>query len=107
MEAPRPSTTSAAFRTRYLRFSIPRLDLYATPGIAATVKPRIHVQNYYSIRRVNPTGIIPKGTPIDLSEPPTRARIFDKNCVVRALWLRVRLKSPFHALALAVWLEPA
>ena len=51
-------------------------DLYATPRIATTVKPRIYVQNYYSIRRVNPTGIIPKGTPVDLSEPSTRARIF-------------------------------
>ena len=50
-------------------------DLYATPGIAATVKPRIYVQNYYSIRRVNPTGIIPKGTPVDLSAPSTRARL--------------------------------
>ncbi|MBV9235136.1 MAG: glutathione S-transferase family protein [Xanthobacteraceae bacterium] len=40
-------------------------DLYSTPGIAATVKPRIYVQNYYSIERVNPTGIIPCGTPVD------------------------------------------
>ena len=51
-------------------------DLYATPGIAPTVKPRIYVQNYYSITRVNPTGIIPKGTPVDFSEPSTRARLF-------------------------------
>jgi len=42
-------------------------DLYATPGIAATVKPRIYVQNYYSLRRVNPNGIIPKGAPVDFS----------------------------------------
>jgi putative glutathione S-transferase len=42
-------------------------DLYATPGIAATVKPRLYVQNYYSLTRVNPTGIIPKGTPVDFS----------------------------------------
>ncbi|HVV92398.1 MAG TPA: glutathione S-transferase family protein [Hyphomicrobiales bacterium] len=40
-------------------------DLYATPGIAATVKPRLYVQNYFSLTRVNPTGIIPKGTPVD------------------------------------------
>lgn len=40
-------------------------DLYATPGIAAVVKPRLYVQNYYSLRRVNPTGIIPRGTPVD------------------------------------------
>ncbi len=42
-------------------------DLYATPGIAATVKPRIYVQNYYSLENVNPNGIIPKGTPVDFS----------------------------------------
>lgn len=44
-------------------------DLYATPGIAATVKPRIYVQNYYSLSRVNPSGIIPKGVPVDYSSP--------------------------------------
>jgi putative glutathione S-transferase len=42
-------------------------DLYATPGIADTVKPRLYVLNYYSIERVNPNGIIPKGTPTKLS----------------------------------------
>jgi putative glutathione S-transferase len=40
-------------------------DLHSTPGIAATVKPRLYVQNYYSLTRVNPTGIIPRGTPVD------------------------------------------
>jgi putative glutathione S-transferase len=40
-------------------------DLYATPGIAATVKPRLYVQNYYSLERVNPSGIIPRGTPVN------------------------------------------
>ena len=40
-------------------------DLYATPGVAATVKPRLYVQNYYSLSRINPNGIIPKGTPVD------------------------------------------
>jgi glutathionyl-hydroquinone reductase len=40
-------------------------DLYSTPGIADTVKPRLYVQNYYSLTRVNPTGIIPRGTPVD------------------------------------------
>jgi putative glutathione S-transferase len=44
-------------------------DLHSTPGIAATVKPRLYVQNYYSIERVNPTGIIPQGTPVDFSAP--------------------------------------
>ena len=42
-------------------------DLYATPGIAATVKPRLYVQNYYSLSFVNPNGIIPKGTPVDFA----------------------------------------
>jgi len=40
-------------------------DLYSTPGIAATVKARLYVQNYYSLRRVNPSGIIPRGVPVD------------------------------------------
>ncbi|HEX5419170.1 MAG TPA: glutathione S-transferase family protein [Gammaproteobacteria bacterium] len=42
-------------------------ELYSTPGIAATVKPRLYVQNYYSLKDVNPNGIIPKGTPVDFS----------------------------------------
>jgi glutathionyl-hydroquinone reductase len=47
-------------------------DLYATPGIAATVKPRLYVQNYYSLARVNPSGIIPRGTPVDFGVAATR-----------------------------------
>jgi len=50
-------------------------DLYQVPGVAATVKPRYYVINYWSIKRVNPTGIIPKGTPVDFSEPHDRARL--------------------------------
>jgi putative glutathione S-transferase len=50
-------------------------ELYQLPGIADTVKPRYYVINYYSIARVNPTGIIPKGTPVDLSGPHDRARL--------------------------------
>jgi putative glutathione S-transferase len=50
-------------------------ELYAVPGIAATVKPRHYVINYYSIRKVNPTGIIPKGTPVDYEQPHDRARL--------------------------------
>ena len=42
-------------------------DLYSTPGIAATVKPRLYVQNYYSLSYVNPNGIIPKGAPVDFA----------------------------------------
>jgi glutathionyl-hydroquinone reductase len=44
--------------SRYLR------ELYRTPGIAATVKPRYYVINYWSNRRFNPSGIVPKGTPV-------------------------------------------
>jgi putative glutathione S-transferase len=50
-------------------------ELYQLPAIAETVKPRYYVVNYYSIARVNPTGIIPKGTPVDLSGPHDRARL--------------------------------
>ncbi len=50
-------------------------ELYQLPGIAETVKPRYYVINYYSIGQVNPTGIIPKGTPVDLSRPHDRARL--------------------------------
>jgi len=49
-------------------------DLYSTPGVAATVKPRLYVQNYYSLERVNPRGVIPRGTPVDFSAPHDRAR---------------------------------
>lgn len=50
-------------------------ELYQLPAIAETVKPRYYVIGYYSIARVNPTGIIPKGTPVDLSGPHDRARL--------------------------------
>ena len=46
----------------------------ALPGVAETVKPRYYVMGYYSISRVNPTGIIPKGTPVDFRQPHDRAR---------------------------------
>jgi glutathionyl-hydroquinone reductase len=49
-------------------------ELYQVPGVAATVKPRYYVINYYSIPRVNPTGIIPKGTPVDYGQPHDRSR---------------------------------
>lgn len=42
---------------RYLR------ELYRMPGIAATVKPRYYVIGYWSIKKVSPSGIIPRGTP--------------------------------------------
>jgi putative glutathione S-transferase len=50
-------------------------ELYQMPGIAATVKPRCYVINYHSIAKVNPNGIIPKGTPVDLEQPHDRARL--------------------------------
>ena len=50
-------------------------ELYAVPGIAATVKARHYVINYWSIPRVNATGIIPKGTPVDYTAPHNRARL--------------------------------
>jgi glutathionyl-hydroquinone reductase len=49
-------------------------ELYQVRGVAETVKARYYVINYYSITRVNPTGIIPKGTPVDYDEPHDRAR---------------------------------
>ena len=50
-------------------------ELYQVPGIAATVKPRQYVAGYYAIKKVNPTGIIPKGTPVDFSGGHDRARL--------------------------------
>ena len=38
--------------------------LLAVPGIAATVTPRDYVLGYYSIEKCNPSGIIPRGTPV-------------------------------------------
>ena len=51
------------------------LELYQVPGVAETVKPRYYVINYWSIARLNPLGIIPKGTPVDLTQPHDRARL--------------------------------
>jgi len=50
-------------------------ELYQVPGVAATVTPRYYVINYWSIKLVNPTGIIPKGTPVDLAQSHDRARL--------------------------------
>ena len=50
-------------------------ELYALPGIAETVKARYYVINYWSIARLNPLGIIPKGTPVDYTQPHDRARL--------------------------------
>ena len=50
-------------------------ELYQLPGIAETVKARYYVINYWSIARLNPLGIIPKGTPVDYTQPHDRARL--------------------------------
>jgi glutathionyl-hydroquinone reductase len=50
-------------------------ELYQVPGVATTVKPRYYVINYWSIARVNPSGIIPKGTPVEFTQPHDRARL--------------------------------
>ncbi len=50
-------------------------ELYQVPGVAATVKPRYYVINYWSIKRVNPTGIIPNGTPVDFAQSHDRTRL--------------------------------
>ena len=50
-------------------------ELYQVPGIAETVIPRQYVINYWTIRRHNPNGIVPKGTPIDYAQPHDRARL--------------------------------
>ena len=50
-------------------------ELYQVPGVAGTVTPRYYVMNYYAIQKLNPLLIIPKGTPIDLSEPHNRSRL--------------------------------
>jgi putative glutathione S-transferase len=49
-------------------------ELYRVPGVAATVKPRQYIAGYWSIERLNPTSIIPKGTPVDYEAPHDRAR---------------------------------
>ena len=50
-------------------------ELYHVPGIAETVKPRYYVLGYYSIKRLNPNGVMPKGTPANFDLPHDRARI--------------------------------
>jgi putative glutathione S-transferase len=50
-------------------------ELYQVPGVAAAVTPRYYVINYWSIKRLNPSGIIPKGSPVDFARPHDRARL--------------------------------
>ena len=44
----------------------------AVPGVAGTVNARYYVLGYYSNTSVNPTGIIPRGTPVDFAAVPQR-----------------------------------
>ncbi len=52
-------------------------ELYQVPGIAETVRLRYYVTSYYSLTRINPYGITPKGTPqpYDLASPHDRGRL--------------------------------
>jgi glutathionyl-hydroquinone reductase len=49
-------------------------ELYTVPGVAATVRPRQYIAGYWSIRRLNATGIIPKGTPVNYESVNDRDR---------------------------------
>ena len=42
-------------------------SLYAVPGIAETVDVQKYKENYYSIRSVNPSGVVPRGPRITFS----------------------------------------
>jgi glutathionyl-hydroquinone reductase len=55
--------------TNYMR------ELYAFPGVAPTVFGHHYVMGYYSIKRLNPNGILPKGTPVTYDAPHDRARL--------------------------------
>jgi glutathionyl-hydroquinone reductase len=46
--------------------------LLAVPGVAPTVNARYYVLGYYSNTNVNPTGIIPRGTPVNFTLPESR-----------------------------------
>ena len=47
--------------------------LLGVPGIAGTVNARYYVLGYYSNTNVNPTGIIPRGTPVDFAPAVRRS----------------------------------
>jgi putative glutathione S-transferase len=56
-------------------------ELCQYPGVMATIKPRQYIANYYSITRLNPSGIVPKGTPVDYAAPHDRDKIMAKPVV--------------------------
>jgi glutathionyl-hydroquinone reductase len=47
--------------------------LLRVPGVAGTVNARYYVLGYYSNPSVNPTGVIPRGTPVDFALTPQRS----------------------------------
>jgi putative glutathione S-transferase len=47
--------------------------LLGVPAIASTVNARYYVLGYYSNLNVNPTGIIPRGTPVDFAPAASRS----------------------------------
>jgi hypothetical protein len=49
------------------------VELYQIPGVAETVRlDQVKTHYYGSHRKINPTGIVPKGPAIDLFAPTTR-----------------------------------
>jgi putative glutathione S-transferase len=50
-------------------------ELYHVPGIAETVKLRYYVLGYYSIKKLNPPGVLPKGAPANFDLPHDRTRL--------------------------------
>lgn len=58
-------------------------ELYQWPGIRDTVRIDHIQRGYYSIRSINPTGIVPKGPLLDLDRPHDRQKLFG-----RGLWRR-------------------
>jgi putative glutathione S-transferase len=53
-------------------------ELYQWPGIAATVKLDRIKADYWSLRNINPTGIVPIGPPVDLLAPHGRDHLSGK-----------------------------
>jgi putative glutathione S-transferase len=49
-------------------------DLYQMPGVAEASFPEAAKRGYWSIQRVNPSGIVPKGPDIDFWAPHDRDR---------------------------------
>jgi putative glutathione S-transferase len=51
-------------------------DLYQTPGVAETVDLD-HIKRHYYVthRRINPTGVVPRGPAIDYTEPHDRGAV--------------------------------